>query len=220
MIERSVKYFDVPGAENTQATIDAVHAFVREGNEAAAVIVASLSGRTALKVRRQLENASVPVICVTGSPSWQTYSEYAFPLLSDELREDLGKADVAIVDCVPSSLSDTVEFSFARYGFRSPTWILVETLLAVGGYGLKTAVEGVLMATDGGFVAPFKDVVAVAGTRKGADTAIVARSTFSSAFFSSDPEKRLVIKEVLAMPRNKHFYKDVRMGEWDVREVD
>ena len=84
---------------------------------------------------------------------------------------------------------------------------------------MKTAVECIFMATDGGYIPPFKEVVAVGGTGKGADTAIVARSTFSSTVFSSAPQKRFVIKEILAMPRNKTFYKTITMEDWSIKET-
>lgn len=219
MIERTVKYFKKPGKGNTKATIEAVRAYLKEDNEAAALIVASISGQTALKVKKELAGIPTPIICVTGSPSWQNYPEYKLPLIPAPTRAKLEKAGVVIVDSVPSSLSDTIEFSFARYGFRSPTWIFIETLLAVGGYGLKTAVECVFMATDGGHIPPFREVLAIAGTEKGADTAIVMRSTFSSILFSSDSRKRFVIKEILAMPKNKTFYKSIELGEWNIEEV-
>ena len=219
MIGRNVRYFEKPGKGNTKATIEAVRDYLKEDNETAAVVVASISGQTALKVKEVLSQITIPVVCVTGSPSWQNYPEYELPLISTAMRTKLEKAGVIIVDSAPSSLSDTIEFSFARYGFRSPTWIFIETLVAVGGYGLKTAVECVLMATDGGYIPPFKEVVSIAGTDKGADTAVVIRSTFSSTVFSSAPEKRLVIKEILAMPRNKVFYKNIKMGDWDIEET-
>ena len=219
MIGRNVRYFEKPGKGNTKATIEAVRDYLKEDNETAAVVVASISGQTALKVKEVLSQITIPVVCVTGSPSWQNYPEYELPLISTAMRTKLEKAGVIIVDSAPSSLSDTIEFSFARYGFRSPTWIFIETLLAVGGYGLKTAVECVLMATDGGYIPPFNEVVSIAGTGKGADTAIVIRSTFSSTVFSSAPEKRLVIKEILAMPRNKVFYKNIKMGDWEIEET-
>lgn len=219
MIERNVRYFEKPGEGNTEATIEAVRTYLREDNEAAALVVASISGQTALKVKKELVEISIPFVCVTGSPGWQNYPQYKLPLIPETTRAELKKAGVLIVDSVPSSLSDTIEFGFARYGFRSPTWIFIETLLAIGGYGLKTAVECVLMATDGGHVSPFKEVVAIAGTEKGVDTAIVLRSTFSSTVFSSNPQKRFVVKEVLAMPRNKIFYKSIEFGEWNIEET-
>lgn len=221
MIQRNVRYFEKSGKQNTEATIEAVHAYLEEDNQVVAVIVASVSGQTALKVKKELVEVSMPVVCVTGSPSWQIYAmnQFKFPLVPAGTRKELEKAGVVVVDSVPSSLSDTIEFSFARYGYRSPTWIFVETLLAVGGYGLKTAVECLLMATDGGHVPPFKEVISIGGFGSGADTAIVARSTFAPTVFSSDSEKRFVINEILAMPRNKTFHNSVTVGEWNVREV-
>lgn len=219
MIQRKVRYFEQPGKENTEATIEAVCAYLKENDKAAALIVASISGQTALKVKKELGGISTPVVCVTGSPAWQNYPEYELPLVPATTRTELEKAGVIVVDRVPSSLSDTIEFAFARYGFRSPTWIFIETLLAIGGYGLKTAVESVLMATDGGHIPAFKEVLAIAGTEKGADTAIVTRSTFSSTVFSSDSKKRFVINEILAMPRSKTFYKNIDFGEWNIEET-
>lgn len=219
MIKRDVRYFDQPGKANTQGTIEAVRDYLKQENEVAAVVVASVSGQTALRVKKGLAGFSPPIICVTGSPSWQIYTGYAFPPIPGPTRTKLDKAGVIVVDAVPSSLSDTIEFSYARYGFRSPTWIFIEALLAVGGYGLKTAVECVFMATDGGHIPPFKEVVSIAGTGKGADTAIVMRSTFSSTVFSADSEKRFVIKEILAMPRNKVFYKKVTVGDVSIEEA-
>ena len=187
MVERTVVYFERPGKGNTEETIRAVRAYVTAGHEVEALVVASMTGQTAAKAKHALGDLAVPVVCVTGPPGWQVLPGYQFPLIPPERRRELEEAGVTIVDCVPSTLSDTIEFSYARYGFRSPTWMVVETLLAIGGYGLKTAVECAVMATDGSFVAPFREIVAMAGTDTGADTAVVMRSTFSSTIFSSDP---------------------------------
>lgn len=219
MIDRNVKYFEKPGKQNTKATMEAVHSYLQKGHQASAVIVASVSGQTALRALKALTDFSVRIVCVTGSPSWQNYPQYKFPLIPKKMQTRLEKSGVIIVDSAPSSLTDTVEFSFARYGFRSPTWMFVETLLAVGGYGLKTAVECILMATDGGYIAPFKQVLAIGGTGKGADTAILARASFSSTLFSSNSQKRFIVNEILAMPRNKTYYKDVTMGDWSIQET-
>jgi hypothetical protein len=219
MVERRVKFFSRPGPGNTDATLEAADAYLKDSGKAVPVIVASISGRTALRARETISDVSIPIFCVTGSPCWQNLPDASYPLISEETRQDLQSAEISIVDSIPSSLSDTIEFSYARYGYRSPTWMFVETLLAVGGYGLKTAVECIFMATDGGCVPPFTEVIAIAGTDKGADTAIVARSCFSSTVFSSDPNKRFVVHEILTMPRQKVFYKRIGLGEWSIDET-
>jgi hypothetical protein len=219
MVNRTVAYFNQPGKQNTKATINSVRAYLKEETAVEAVIVASVSGETALKCSQELSGSKVPVICVTAPPSWQNYPEYKYPFITQTMRRKLEKAGVTIVDSIPSGLCDTIDYSFGRYGYRPPLWAFIETLLAVGGYGLKTAIECMLMATDGGYVRPFREVISIAGTGKGADTAIVVNSCFASTAFSNDSKKRLVVKEILAMPRDKKFYKNVIMSSSHLEEV-
>jgi len=41
----------------------------------------------------------------------------------------------------------------------------------------------------------------------------------SPLVFSANPERRLVVKELLAVPRNKVFYKTVGYGELQIEET-
>jgi len=52
------------------------------------------------------------------------------------------------------------------------------------------------MASDAGLIPVDRDVIAIAGTSSGADTALVIRPANSSNFFD------LKIKEIIAKPRN------------------
>ena len=61
-----------------------------------------------------------------------------------------------------------------------------------------------MIAADKAAVTLYKDVVGVGGTDKGSDTAIVARATTSKGAFSED--KKLEMREVLAMPLNKMWW--------------
>lgn len=82
--------------------------------------------------------------------------------MKGEKRERLEELNVSIVDKMPSTLSgDTIDYGLARYGYIPASWIVAETLEAVGGYGLKTAVEVVLMATDSGTVPPSVNVISI-----------------------------------------------------------
>lgn len=101
-----------------------------------------------------------------------------------------------------------------------PSWAVLETLVMIGGYGFKTAVEVVLMATDYGTVPPFVEAIAVAGTlNKGADTAIVVKTTYSPHMFSSNSDKRMQVLEILATPRNKKWYRNMNVWEFEAKEV-
>ena len=62
------------------------------------------------------------------------------------------------------------------------------------GQGIKVCVEIVVMASDAGLIPP-EDVIAVAGTGKGADTAVILKADSSNHFF------QIKIREILAKPR-------------------
>jgi len=209
---KKIIYFETPGPHNTDKVAEAVKERTKEG-DVKHVIVASISGRTALKVAEELKDRKVSMVCVSGCPSWLIMSSVEYPFVKGEIREKLESLNVAIVDKTPSTLSgDTIDYGLARYGYIPASWVVAETLEAVGGYGLKTAVEAILMATDCAAVPPSTNVISLAGTDKGADTAIVAKSVFSPWVFSSDAARRFQVLEIIAMPRQKKWYKRIGVG--------
>jgi hypothetical protein len=68
---------------------------------------------------------------------------------------------------------------------------------------VKGCVEAVLIAVACGSVSPYRDVIGVSGTARGADTAIILRATYPASIFTNEKEKRLEIREIIAMPRYK-----------------
>lgn len=219
-IERKVLYFKTPGPHNTSNVINAVKERVKKGDVKYAV-VASISGKAALKVAEELKDSDLSLICVSGFPGWRTIHGIKYPFVKGKIRKRLESLNVAIVDKVPSSLSgDTTDYGLARYGYVPASWVVAETLEAVGGYGLKTAVEAILMATDCDAIPPFNDVISIAGTDKGADTAIVAKSTFSPSMFSGDSAERFQILEIIAMPRVKKWYRKIGVGGLYFQEIE
>jgi hypothetical protein len=78
------------------------------------------------------------------------------------------------------------------YGEKAPT-VIANTLRAFC-QGMKVCVEIILMAADAGFVDTGEQVVAVTGTGRGADTAVVAIASTSTKF--SD----LHITEIICKP--------------------
>jgi uncharacterized protein len=61
--------------------------------------------------------------------------------------------------------------------------------------GVKVGVECVMMAADAAAIPVDQDVVAVGGTSRGADTAIVVRPANAQRFFD------LKVREIIGMPR-------------------
>jgi hypothetical protein len=62
------------------------------------------------------------------------------------------------------------------------------------GQGTKVAIEIALMAADAGLVRTDQDVISVAGTSKGVDTALVLRPANSADFLS------LQVREIMCKP--------------------
>ena len=217
---RNIAYFSSPGPQNTGAVIRLVKKRIEAG-DVSRIVVASVTGQTAVRVAEEIKGKSISIICVSGPPSWGTYHGIQHPFVRGALREKLESLGVVIVDKTPSTLSgDTIDYGLARYGCMPASWAVAETLEAVGGYGLKTAVEAIVMATDAGIVPPFVNAISMAGTDRGADTAILARATYSYSVFSRDSEKRFQVLEMLAMPRTKKWYKSITIAEHVVREID
>ncbi len=219
MPTKQIIYFDKPGAESTDDVIAAVKERLREG-DLKHVIEASITGGTALKFARALEGSKAQIVCVSGPPSWSEIGGHRWPFVGGEIRKELEARGIKIVETALSTLgSDSVDYNLGRYGYTPAAFVAVETLVAVGGYGLKTAVEVLLMATDANAVPPFTDVIAVGGMgNRGCDTAIVARSTYSAAMFSGSSDKRFQVREILAMPRHKIWWKRLDVG-FSVEEI-
>lgn len=71
---------------------------------------------------------------------------------------------------------------------------IIAYTLRVFGQGMKVACEITLMAADSGLVRTDEDVIAIGGSRSGADIAILVRPANSSTFFD------LKVREILCKP--------------------
>jgi len=73
---------------------------------------------------------------------------------------------------------------------------IMANTLYIFGQGMKVACEIVMMAADSGLVRTDEDVISVAGTNGGSDTALVLKPVNTGRFFD------LRVKEILCKP---HF---------------
>jgi hypothetical protein len=80
------------------------------------------------------------------------------------------------------------------YGSSIPT-VIADFLRCIS-EGVKVCYETVLMASDAGLLAPGESVIAVAGTAKGSDTALVMQAA------STRNLKKLKVNEILCKPLN------------------
>ena len=173
----TIRYFDKPGAGNTDATLQAVNERLKEG-DIRQVAVATSTGATAL---RAAELIDVPDVQIFGihfqSNQWDQYSKPE--------PEIVEKATALGVRFIPDA--PTVTF-FRDIDGESP-----DTLRKFG-QGVKVAAEVVLMATETDLISPGDVVIGVGGTGRGADAALVCIAT------TPDEVGKLSIREILAKP--------------------
>jgi hypothetical protein len=178
-VEKASVYFMEPGPDNTDDVVEAVLRRLEEG-DIGTVIVASTSGRTGLKFAKALKGKA-KLIAVSHER------------MEPGLKEEIAKLGGLAIDGTHLPLHGK-----GMGDIRNAFYSL--------GQGFKVAVEVILIATDKKLVEPYKDVIGVAGSGEGSDTAIVARATTTDEIFSKDKSKRLEVREIIAMPLRKMWW--------------
>jgi hypothetical protein len=194
MVERQVHYFEESGAQNTTETIKAAkEAALNLGLKY--VVVASGSGTTGVKVAQEFQDSGVKVVVVT---------EYAGLVeFAEKNRKKLGKLHAIIVTSMHAFLSPAESLSKIYANHCSENTVIKDVLRRFS-QGTKVAAEVVMMAADAGAIPVGEDVMAMAGTGEGVDTAIVIKSCHADSFF--DKEKGIEFREIIALPRKKKFW--------------
>jgi hypothetical protein len=188
-VELKALVFDKAGEHNTDATLQAA----RERALALGirqVVVASSHGDTARRAHALFAPAGIRVIAVSICHGWEGEGW----TMSAATKAELAALGVVVHTGI-HALGDTVGSAFTeKHGGRAPEEIVRDTLYRFS-QGMKVAVECLLMAADAGLLDMSQEVVAIAGTGSGADTAIVCKPAYPRTFHE------LEIREVLAKPR-------------------
>jgi hypothetical protein len=184
-MQKNILYFEQPGKANTDATLGAARARAEELG-IRQVVIASSHGSTALRARELFNGLPVEIIAVTINAA---YSDLGWSMTEAE-RQPLIEHGIQVLTSV-HTLGDDVNASF---DVKTPNMVVRETLYTFS-QGMKVAVEIALMAADAGLLDMSREVIAIAGTDNGADTAIVIKPAYSRKF------TELRIHEILAKPR-------------------
>jgi len=189
MVKKSIMYFEETGPRNTEETI-------RLAKERAAelgirdIVVASTHGGTAVKVADAFRDAKANIVAVT---ICEGFRDQGWTMTQKE-RAKVQAKSVKVLTGV-HALGDDVGSAFTeKSGGTTPNEAVRETLYRFC-QGMKVAVEIVLMAADAGLIPVDREVIAIAGTSDGADTAIVVQPAYPRKFFD------LKVKEIIAKPR-------------------
>lgn len=184
---RSVEYFEKPGADNSRRCLEIVQSLVGEGYSH--VVAATTHGDTGLLFAKAFQGKGVNLVVVTHNVG---FSEPNKDDCSPETRSEMTALGARVF--TGTILTRSIEAAFMKkHQGLYPTYIVAETLRLFG-QGIKVAVEIVMEACDAGLVPEGVDVVAVAGTGRGADTVAVIRAHPSNRFLD------VRVRQVLAKP--------------------
>jgi len=194
MVKREVLYFEDYGAQNTTQTIKAAKKTALK-LDLKYVVVATATGSTAVKTAKAFKNTNIKVVAVTEYAGMAKFSEAS--------RNKLQQMNTTMITSTHAFLSPAESIPKLHTGHCSEN-TLIKDVLRRFSQGMKVAPEIVMMATDAGAIPPSTDVLSIAGTGKGADTCIIAKSCHSDDFF--DKQNGMEIREIIAMPRKKRFW--------------
>lgn len=183
IMESKIVYFEDIGPENTETTFG----LVLERLKALGIkklVLASTTGATARKALEFFKDAGVKLIVVPHQHDFHRDNN-AFP---QELVNSLRKSGHDV------HFGTMLFHTDGLYESTIPT--VMANLLRCFCQGVKVCFEIVLMVTDAGLVASGEKVIAIAGTGRGSDTALVMQAA------SSQNMRRLKVNEIICKPLN------------------
>ncbi|HSW57792.1 MAG TPA: pyruvate kinase alpha/beta domain-containing protein [Dehalococcoidales bacterium] len=167
-MEEKIVYFEQPGKEHTEATLKLALERAR-ARGIKKVVLASTWGDTARAAAERWSGTGIKIIVVPHQFGFMFETKQHFP---EELVNDLEKAGHKVHFASMLFHSEDLLQNNASRG--------IANMLRTFCQGMKVVVEIILMAADGGHVLSGEQVVAVAGTGRGADTAVVAYAASSN----------------------------------------
>jgi hypothetical protein len=185
-MERTIVYFEKTGPGNTAETLRLARA--RAGELGIRhLLVASTHGSTALRAAEIFAGSGVEVIAVSICAAFE---DLGWTMSAVE-RWKLEARGVRVLTSA-HALGDGI-----AEGFNGENTVgsVVANTLRFFSQGMKVAVEISLMAAEAGLVPAGTELISVAGTNDGADTAIVVAPSFARKV------KEVGIREILCKPR-------------------
>jgi hypothetical protein len=189
-ISSSIAYFEKPGKENTDRTLEIALARIKD-LDIQTVVIASTTGHSGALASDLFKGKNL--IVVTHA---QGYSGPNTQELTDENRRIIESNNGKIL---------TAQHTFGGVNRavrnKSNTYQLDEIIadvLRIFGAGMKVMMEISMMAADAGLIEVGKPTLVIAGTHRGADMAAILLPANSPNFFD------LKVLEILCMPSESH----------------
>jgi len=208
---KDVFYFDVCGQVNTEKALELA---IQRAHELKIkkLVVASETGLSALKAADMVGDSGINLIVVTSSAG----TEIENTIIGD-LK--IGIQDKNIWNQLEEKGAKIVRATDPLYNIGAalehkgiPTLAtLIRLCLKMISSGTAVCVTATLMATDSGSLKEGEEIVTVAGSWIGLDTALVVRATNSVNFFKAGA---IQIKEIICKPRNPMYSWPINQKDW------
>jgi hypothetical protein len=187
-MEGKIVYFDKPGIDNTEEVLRIAKLRAEELG-IKSIVVATTVGGTAVRAVEVFDGMRVIAVThVTGmrEPNVQEFT--------DENRQKVESQGGIVLTTAHAftGIDGAMRKKFRMFLLGD----VIANTLRIFGQGMKVVCEIALMAADAGLVRTDEDIIAIAGTGRGADMAVVLNPVNTNDFFD------LRVKEILCKP---HF---------------
>jgi hypothetical protein len=179
-LEEKITYFETAGPDNTEETLRLATKRAK-ARGITKIVLASTTGKTARLAAERFAKTGIKLVVVPHQYGFIGRQRFPAALVT-ELEKKGHRVHFGTM------LFHTDGF----YGTTTPTVMAI--LLRTLSQGMKVIVEIVLMAADGGCIAAGEKVIAVAGSGRGSDTAVVAIAATSTKLHE------LHITEIICKP--------------------
>ena len=180
-------YFPEGGPQHTDETLRLAHA--RAGALGIRdIVVASYTGATGAKAARQFKDHNLVV--VGGVVGFREPNQTAMRTENQQLIEDAG-ARILFSGHAFGMLGRAAHRRFGAIQIDE----LIAHVLRLFSQGVKVGCEIACMAADAGLVQSGAEIIAIAGSGSGADTAVVLRASNTHTFFDTR------VLEIICKPR-------------------
>jgi hypothetical protein len=185
-VEKIIGYVQSSGEGNTETVLRLARKRAEELG-IRDIVVASTRGVTGVKASETLRGLNVTV--VTHSTG---FSEPGLQRLTEENRRLIEKNGARILTST-HAFANVERAIKDKFSTVYPTEIIAQTL-KIFGQGMKVVVEIAAMAADAGLIPTDRDVISIAGSSKGADTAVVIRPANTNRIFD------MTVREIIVKP--------------------
>lgn len=183
------RYFEKPGAGNTDAVLEMVCG--RAGQlEISKIVIPTYSGKSALRAAKMIDPVKIVAVSTAygmGKPNVQ--------FMKETMRNKLLSLGMQVVTGTHAfgGVGRSVRKKLGAYQVDE----IIAYTLRIFGQGTKVAIEAALMAADAGCVPTDEDIISLGGSSSGIDTALVLQPANASSFLD------VKVREVICKPA--HF---------------